>query len=167
VRKGLEAVCLSRLRDSVSKHSVPVSYLSYSRGFSTDLVDALSLSLSFCALSGQRALARLRAGLVEFGHNSGKRTRARVQSCICCTARTRSPAIHCLLECPAFSRQRGPVAAAFSGQSWSRLECARQLLGLRPGHPAFVDLLQLIVDMEKASVNYWSREKLKELWSPL
>ena len=157
VRKGLEAICLCRMREAVSKHAVPVSYLSYSHGFSPNLVDALSLSLPWHALASQRALARFRAGLVEFGHDSGNRTRARVQSCIFCGARVRSPPIHCLLDCKVFLQKRSPLVLAYQGRSWSRLQLSRQLLGLHPGHPVYVDQVQLIADMEKASVRYWSQ----------
>ena len=63
--------------------------------------------------------------------------------------------MHCLLDCLHFSHGRQVLQVHFGGVRWSRLELARQLLGCRPGHPAYADLVAHVADIEEFARLYW------------
>ena len=139
----------------LSRHVIPVPYVSFNGGAAGDLSAALDLSMDWQALVGQRALARFRANLLELGHRSGRRTRAQVQCCVACFAHVPSVYVHCLLECSRFSATRRALVQVFGSGSWMRLDLMKQLVGLRPGETGYLAMLALVSDIERVEREFW------------
>ena len=136
-----------------------MAYNSYSGSGSAapDLRAGLSVvDLDWAALVGQRSLSRLRANLLNLGHRNGHRTRAAEQTCIACPALADNLGVHCLVSCPFFQQWRTPLVDFFGGMQWTRQELTVVLLGLRPGHPAYIQVVQLAAQIEKTEKKFWS-----------
>jgi len=155
VRHVLEARYLAQLKSEVSKHLLPVPFLSYSGGIPPDFVAVLNITCEWKLLVAQRALARYRAALLDLGHNSGHRTRASVQTCIGCGLRVRMPGVHCLVACKRFALVRASLVPVFGSSGWTQVGIATQLLGCRPGSAAYLDVLKLVQTIEDVENAFW------------
>jgi hypothetical protein len=155
VRMLLEVRYKGQFMKEVANHARPVSYLSYCTGAAPDLRSALGLQMGWSTLVGQRVVAQLRADLLNLGHNDGKLSRAKVQSCIACNARTRQPSIHCLVACSRFSLLRAQVLAHYPHEGWEQRELARQLLGTRPDFPAYAALVAMVHEIAVVERSFW------------
>ena len=80
-----------------------------SSGPSPALKLALRSNFSWRVLVSQRAVARLRCGLVLLGHRSGKPSCAKSQSCLFCGCTTDHLWAHVFGECPAWAAHRQAV----------------------------------------------------------
>ena len=87
VKRILAEQCLQIWKKTVSGHLHPLNYLNQREAPSEDYAKGLQSELPFEVLVGQRAVSRLRCGLIDFGHIDGHRSQARTQQCIFCGKR--------------------------------------------------------------------------------
>jgi hypothetical protein len=159
VRKMLEKRCELSVSERASNHMLPVPYSSYSSGAAPDLDAVLCVEGLGCAsLVGQQSVSRMRANPLELGHRRGHRTRAATQTCIACSASVTNAGVHCLTDCPVFLQWRASLVGFLSGPLWTRSDLARTLLGLRPGHPAYIHIVRLVAAIEKNERKFWSAQ---------
>ena len=109
VKVCAERASLSVWRQQVAEHVLPIPFLSWSGAPRCDLQWHEASRLSWACLASQRALCRLRAGLLRLGHVSGQRSSARRQACIFCNTFSLSMHFHVMCRCTIWEQQRSSV----------------------------------------------------------
>ena len=94
---------------AVARHSLPVPYGSISPCIREWVQTSFSIQLPWDILLKQRSAVRLRCGLLDLGHASGKRTRARAQTCIFCGELVSQLWLHVFCSCTRWNEERGRV----------------------------------------------------------
>ncbi len=157
VRGCLEAVTEAKWRIAVSTHTRPRPYLQLRPAPARDLHEALTSEYPWSVLVAQRSVSRCRAGLLDFGHRAGRRTAARVQTCILCGRQTGDAATHVLSMCEELAVPRSSAwGAAGIGAATRKFHAASRMLNIMPGVQGFAECVLFFKAAEARAACFWA-----------
>ena len=156
VKALVAARCSTSWVDTVSKHLLPVPYLSTRISVAADLKLGLQLELPWFSLLLQRSMARLRAGLLCFGHVEGLRSSAKRRNCIFCNVVCLSINFHVLCKCDRWEELRRKVWDQAGLCPVSLEEQVTQLFRMGPGDPGNGAVLALAGSLDRECNRFWA-----------
>ena len=151
-------LCAEGRRGKVGSHQQPIPYRDINIGANADQAQGIHHRLSWRVLSGQRAMSRVRLGLLRLSHLNGKASEARYQQCIFCEQRLLSPYLHTFASCVFWANQR---TAFWQRASVAQPESNRDaLLGVvrsRPGWRQYEACISWVAELSSKEQKYWQQ----------
>ena len=149
-----------RLRTlEAGRHSSGIPYLHIQPTCSCALQNALRAHIPWECLVRMRSWCRIRAGLLTLTAINNRRSRARIQQCIFCSAASRNPQVHVLGCCPCWLHARTSFLALYShdrDSCNSPAEIAVAVLRCMPDSVAFPAAVGLCTAVDDATRVFWA-----------
>ena len=140
----------------MQKHTSSVPHYLFQSTPSTHYASLRQSALTWGQHLQVRAWSRLRAGLLAMRHLDGKRSQARLQSCIFCDQLgVRNPIKHVLCRCPVWSSRRVSISRGMSGVVLSDDVLVLSLLGSGVDTPCFGGILEFFQLLDRKCDEYW------------
>jgi len=158
VRSLVAARCHISWADAASRHLLPVPYLCTRVQVAADLKLGLQLELPWFSLVLQRSMARLRAGLLSFGHVEGRRSSARRRNCIFCNVMCLSINFHVMCTCSHWDMLRRMVWDQAGPCPTSLEEQVTRLFRMGPGDAGYAEILALAGSLDRECSRFWAGE---------
>jgi hypothetical protein len=156
VIQTLEAACLPAWRAVVARHRSHIPYPQFDEAPGLVVARLRLEELPTPVALHLRSWLRLRCGLLDLSHIDGRRSAARVQSCIACEGSVRNPMVHCLSLCTYWSIKRAAVLACLvDGASLSTQALALRTLSSSLCLDALVVMAAWAVDMDRFVYDFW------------
>ena len=157
VIQTLEEACLPAWRAVVARHRSHIPYSQFDGAPGVVVTRLRFLELPSPAGLQVRSWLRLRCGLLDLSHIDGRRSAARVQSCIACGLSVRNPMVHCLSLCSHWSRQRAVFSACLvDGASLSAQAFALRTLCSSLDLDALVAMAAWAADIDMFVYDFWN-----------
>jgi hypothetical protein len=145
----------SRWQAAASRHRVPIDLKRVASGSSEVLKLAMKLDLGWAVLIGQRAVARLRCGLIPLGHRDGRPSSAATQSCVFCSCCSSSMWAHVFAVCPRWHVQRQVVLESHSCNSGRPWDLMYFIVGATPDSPAYGACVIFVAQVVAGAERFW------------
>ena len=145
----LRRTCYKKWVESVSNHVWPIPYLDLQPSPTNLFRQAFKLGIVWDTLLHQTALSKIRCGYVALGHNDGKPSRARVQTCIFCGRRYTSVQFHVICRCSTLSPHRDQLTDA-------GFDCSSmKFLGMKPSEPMYELVAAFAAILANQAASFW------------
>ena len=138
-----------------SRHRAPIQHARVASSCSVALKSALSRDFAWNVLIGQRAVARLRCGLVSLGHRDGNPSCAATQCCVFCNCSSSSMWAHVFAVCPRWSAQRQLLLVSSSCPSIRPWDVMYFIVGTTPANPDYEACVLFIADVVADALRFW------------
>ena len=156
LNKRVAALCAEHRSGQVQAHQCPIPYQDISKDASADLAQGMNHRLSWRSLSGQKAMCRVRLGLLRLSHLNGKDSDARYTHCIFCDQRLLSPYLHTFASCAYWVNQRTRVwQQASTPQPQSKRDALLGVVRSRPGMRQYDACIAWITEISSAEQKFW------------
>lgn len=145
----------SRWQIAAARHRVPIDLTRVASSTSDVLKLAMKLDLGWAVLIGQRAVARLRCGLIPLGHKDGRSSSAATQSCVFCNCCSSSMWAHVFAVCPRWLVQRQVILESNFCHSVRPWDLMYFIVGATPDSPAYGACVSFVAQVVAGAERFW------------
>ena len=159
VKLAVAKHCRRKWLLQAAKHSGCIPYLSFQPCCSDTLAQMRRMSLPWDVQTGILGWSRLRADLAILRCVNGRRSQARIQSCIFCGFSCRNGLVHVLGVCSGWAEFRDAVTLSANCKgSLSSGDKALLVLKARPKMPHFVSAVRFADAVDSAASDFWGKK---------
>ena len=155
----VERKCSGKWRSAAGRHTLPIPYLDWRTAPNIEFREGDVGMLSWPNQIAQRAVCRLRAGLIRLGHVNMASSSANKQNCIYCGTLCSSLHFHVLSRCAVWLSRRQHLWTVIGRMPPSTAEQLRVLFALEPGDgEAYHIWLSWAKDLDQKARHFWGGE---------